>query len=136
MRLKGAASRHASARGYGNASPAKTLYRMLGNAAGLSIRIRFMKAAMEGTDDQTVSCLSAMKRAGAINWLAGITSTEAPFFQAMNNSKTLTSNVSSEVCETRSVETGSKRGCIAARNRATLPVEIITPLGVPVVPEV
>src|SRR5579872_447079 len=95
-----------------------------------------IKATTEGTENHTVSCRSRMKRDGPINWLAGITCREAPENQVMKRSRTEKSNEISCRWETRSC--GLNRYCsfMAERNAETFPVETMTPLGDPVVPEV
>src|SRR6185437_7738914 len=86
----------------GRASPAKMEHRKDGNTPGLSIFMRSMMQAIEGTANQMVRAGSRMNFAGPSSCVLGTTWRDAPAAQVTNMSRTELSNVISATCDTRS----------------------------------
>src|SRR5436309_7819597 len=63
----GAASNHAAAEETGSGSPQNKLKRKDGNRPGLNIPSCFIKAAVEGTENQMLRRISSTKAAGLIS---------------------------------------------------------------------
>ena len=89
----GAAACHASALARGSGSPQNRLQRRVGKTPGLSEPFFRISAAIDGTENQTVSCCRSAKRTGASRSSGCIAQTHAPFSHATNRSKTDRSNV-------------------------------------------
>src|ERR1035438_5781765 len=98
----GAASPHVRATSTGNASPQNRLSRRPGYWPGFSSPKRFMKTAVEGTENQIESRESLMNLPGLIIAFCEGQHTHAPRSHAAYMSWADKSKVISKVCETRS----------------------------------
>src|SRR5438105_879471 len=98
----GAASAQAFATSAGSASPQNMLTLSFGYAPLFRAPSRFMKTAVDGTENQIVNCVSLINRPGLRSVFSDGQHTQAPLSHATNMSATERSKVMSKVWEKRS----------------------------------